>query len=234
MTDFRTYQFDAVAGMDNYYAWIAEHFTPYLGSHCVEFGAGIGTLAGHLLPRVDTLDLVEYVPEFTEKLQARFSNEDRVKIHTRGAESCRDDFHPGSIDSAIMVNVLEHIEDDIAVLTDIAKILKPGGHILLFVPALQFLFSELDRLEGHFRRYHLDALCQKVSASGYDIVDARYSDILGVLPWWLLNTLGGLTDINPKLARIYDQIGVPVTRMIENVVRPPFGKSLFLIAAKSG
>ena len=234
MTDFRTYQFDAVAGMVNYYTWIAEHFAPYLGSHCVEFGAGIGTLAGHILPRVDKLDLVEYVSVFADKLQTRFDKEDRVRIHTRGVETCQDDFQKGSIDSAIMVNVLEHIEDDTTTLIDIAEILKPGGHILLFVPAMQFLFSELDRREGHFRRYHLDALCQKVSASGYDIVDARYSDILGVLPWWFLNTLCGLTDINPTLARIYDQVGVPVTRGLENFVRPPFGKSLFLIAAKSG
>ena len=58
-----------------------------------------------------------------------------------------------STNAIIMVNVLEHIEDDGSALEYIYKILKPGGSLLLFVPALQFLYNQLDHDHGHFRQY---------------------------------------------------------------------------------
>jgi len=107
-----------------------------------------------------------------------------------------------------------------------------GGHLLLFVPALQFLFSELDRQFGHFRRYRRSELRAKVGDAGFEIGLACYFDILGVAPWWLLNTVGGKTDFNPKMVRLYDAVGVPLTRLAERLLSPPFGKNVLLVARR--
>ena len=131
-----------------------------------------------------------------------------------------------------MVNVLEHIEDDGAALAELYRVLKPGGRLLLFVPALKFLFSELDRLHGHYRRYHLASLKSLVEKNGFGLRYHRYFDLTGVLPWWLINTLGRRTTFNPKIARIYDLYAVPVTRAIENWISPPFGKNIILVAER--
>src|SRR5215475_3171635 len=61
-------------------------------------------------------------------------------------------------DTAVYINVLEHIEDDETELKTIFNALAPGGRILIFVPALPFLMSSMDRGLGHFRRYTLAAL----------------------------------------------------------------------------
>ena len=68
---------------------------------------------------------------------------------------------------------------------------------------------------------------------GFDVVGLRYIDLLGVLPRCLSNTVGGVTEMNSRLIRIYDACCVPVTRAIEAVVRPQIGKNLILVARRT-
>ena len=64
------------------------------------------------------------------------------------------EFNPDTrFDLVTNFDVLEHISEDEQFLRDVKKLLKPDGHILLTVPAYQFLWSELDRVLGHKRRY---------------------------------------------------------------------------------
>src|SRR5690242_15862306 len=84
-------------------------------------------------------------------------------------------------DSVVYVNVLEHIEDHAAELLRIRAALRPGGHAFIFVPALQWLYSRLDRQVGHFRRYHKAPLAKLIAGSGLSLVNLRYFDAAGVL-----------------------------------------------------
>jgi SAM-dependent methyltransferase len=131
-----------------------------------------------------------------------------------------------------MVNVLEHIEDDGAALTGIRAVLRPGGRLLIFVPAMSWLMSDFDRLVGHFRRYHKRPLVELIKGAGFEVQSARYCDILGVLPWLVLNRFLGSTSLNPTLAQIYDRVGTPVTRALELLFTPPLGKNVILVARK--
>ena len=63
-----------------------------------------------------------------------------------------------SCDYIYSLNVLEHIEDDVMALRQWYQKLKPGGRILVYVPAFQLLYSSMDRKVGHFRRYTRRAL----------------------------------------------------------------------------
>ena len=150
--------------------------------------------------------------------------------------STLEDFTPSvadaSYDTILLVNVLEHIEDDAAALAEFYRMLKPGGHLLLYVPALSFLFSPLDRLVGHYRRYHKPAMTALVRQAGFEIARVTYCDMLGILPWYLVNRLMGATEINPAMAKLYDSVGVPVTRFVESLIPAPAGKNIALIARK--
>jgi len=103
---------------------------------------------------------------------------------------------------------------------------------MIFVPALRFLFSELDRIHGHFRRYHRAELRAQFAEAGFEIETSRYFDVLGVLPWWLLNTLLGATGFNPALAQAYDRAFVPMTRAVEGLAGAPFGKNVLIVGRK--
>jgi SAM-dependent methyltransferase len=79
--------------------------------------------------------------------------------HARGgAQYCRGQgtqlpFRSEAFDAVVASDVLEHIEDDGAAMAEIARVLRPGGVVIISVPAHQWLFSEHDAALHHFRRY---------------------------------------------------------------------------------
>lgn len=77
---------------------------------------------------------------------------------------------PGkSFDLIALLDVIEHIDDDVAALQTAKRLLKDGGHILLTVPAFQFLWSKHDEINQHKRRYTRKVLKERLEKSGYTI-----------------------------------------------------------------
>lgn len=229
---YEGHDLEVLADLTNYYSWIVDLFQPWLGGRTMEIGTGIGTVARKIHHSVDSLILVEPSAHLTELLPSSIINEKNVLIYNETLEQRLPQMADQSCDTIIMVNVLEHIEDDGQALEDLNRVLKPGGRLLLFVPALQFLFSEMDIKLGHFRRYHLAPLAFKLNSHGFQIRDKRYFDLAGVLPWWLINTLGKKTDFNPALAQTYDRYIIPVTRFFERWFSPPLGKNIIIVAER--
>jgi hypothetical protein len=95
------------------------------------------------------------------------------------------------------------------------------------------LMSELDRVHGHFRRYHKGDLEAKLRAVPADIVHCSYFDAFGTLSWFVVNTVLRRTDFNPTLIHINDRYLVPLSRAVERLITPPFGKNLIVIAQKA-
>ncbi|MEO5335377.1 MAG: class I SAM-dependent methyltransferase [Magnetospirillum sp. WYHS-4] len=225
---------EALSTLHRYRRWIVDSFRPELKGATVEIGAGIGNFADELLPHASRLDLIEPTPRLCKAMEDRFAGNERVAIHAEFLEAWIAGAPAGHYDSVVLVNVLEHIEDDAAALAEIYRILKPGGHLFLLVPALQLLYSRLDALVGHHRRYHLPELAARVDQAGLAVVRARYFDVMGVLPWLILNRILGFTEFKPGMASLYDRIFVPITRRLETLVAPPFGKNVVLVARKPG
>jgi SAM-dependent methyltransferase len=225
---------EAMSVLPAYYDWIIDYFNPYLHGHGIEFGAGIGTVSTRLREHLNRLVLVEPSANLLPRLQARFPSDDAVKILPGTLEDRIAEIRDASLDVAVLVNVLEHIEDDRAALAELRRVVRIDGHVLIFVPALRFLYSAFDRAIGHHRRYHKDELIARVEEAGLVVVRARYFDLLGILPWWLVNTLGGRTSLASGLSGLYSRVMVPLMRPIERLVPPPVGKNIILIARRVG
>jgi SAM-dependent methyltransferase len=80
----------------------------------------------------------------------------------------------GKYDFLLMLDVLEHIEDEDAFLESVLFMLAPGGSIILNVPAGQYLFSDYDRMQGHCRRYSLEMLRQVMERNKLSILAETY------------------------------------------------------------
>jgi SAM-dependent methyltransferase len=223
---------EVLADMPTYYAWIMESFTPYISGTVIEYGAGTGTISRRVAPLAEKIILVEPSKNLAAHLQIQFSGDPKFEVACDTLEHHAAHVPDGSSDTVILVNVLEHIEDDRGTLVRLLQILKPGGHLLIFVPALPLLMSKLDVIHGHFRRYKRPDLTGKVRAAGGAIMVCRYFDVLGVMPWLLLNKILGSTAFNPVLVRLNDRIVIPVSRFIESLHQPEFGKNLILVASK--
>jgi SAM-dependent methyltransferase len=221
---------EALFELKNYQKWIAESFAPYLTGFVTEFGAGIGAMSQWLVPMADHTDLVEPSANLIGPLEKRFEGDRRVRVINKSLQDYVNEQDRQSLDAAVMVNLLEHIEEDTTALSSLKALLKPAGHLLVFVPAMPALYSKLDRIVGHHRRYSRNQLLSVATKAGYEVLTLHYFDCLGIIPWWLVNTIAGKTSFDPRLSQLYDRIGVPITRSLERVVAPPLGKNLLLVA----
>ena len=213
----------------NYRRWIVEGLAPYLGKKVAEVGAGIGSITRVILEHpVDHLVAFEPSSNMFPQLAAVVRSEPRATaVHgVFGAGQAGQEF-----DSIAYINVLEHVEREREELSAAHAALRPGGHLLVFVPALAWLFSSFDREVGHFRRYSRDALERVVTHAGFEVVESRYFDIAGILPWYVHFNLLGL-GMGRGSVSLYDRLVVPPMRLLEGAVRPPLGKNLLLVARR--
>ena len=132
--------------------------------------------------------------------------------------------------SAVMINVLERIEDDQAALREVRERLEPGGRLCLWAPTYQFLYSGFDARLGHVRRYRKRQLESDLRLAGFEVVEGRHVNLPGWLGWLILCRLLRQEPISPTLVRKVDTWIVPMVRWFETRVRVPIGMSVFLVA----
>lgn len=213
----------------NYSKWIISNFSSYIGKVIVEVGAGIGTYTQKLSEIGERVFAVDINPQCIHSINLMMlPNVTTYCISIDSNDFTRlKEFHP---DTVICINVLEHIENDMVALSNIAQVLKPGGKLLLIVPAFQFLFSKIDRTVGHHRRYTKKTLTDKLQAF-FEIDKLYYMNTTGVAGWFL-NKLFGKSKQSTKQVVFYDRYIVPVVSSIENKIHPPFGLSLVGICTR--
>lgn len=225
-------ELEALAAAPNYYRWILHWFGERLRGRVLEVGAGVGTFADNLVgrPRIERLTLVEPATNLVGRLEERFRDRDDVDVfHGYLHES---PIREG-LDAVVMVNVLEHIEDDRATLETIHGMLRPGGAVLIFVPALPWLYGSLDHAFQHCRRYTRPGLGALLSAAGFRTERLRYMNLPGILSWLMAGRVLRLDTIRPASMRLYDGLVVPVARAIEDRLEPPLGQNLLAVAVKT-
>jgi SAM-dependent methyltransferase len=93
-------------------------------------------------------------------------------------DATRPPFADGVFDLVCALDVVEHLEDDRAALAACRRLLVPGGHLLLTVPALPLLWGRQDVLSGHWRRYRRRELEQRVREAGFSIRKLTYFNTL--------------------------------------------------------
>jgi SAM-dependent methyltransferase len=223
---------EAMSFASNYYRWMLSLFQKYIGRNILEVGAGSGNFSEFLLEskpqQLVCLEPSENMyPLLAERIGHHSNAQARQTFLCDAAAGLE-----ASQDTVFYVNVLEHVEDDALELKLALQTLRPGGHLLIFVPALPFLFGTADENFGHFRRYTKSTLQSLLAHLPAKIVECRYFDFAGILPWWLSFVVLRQQSLSPGMVKLYDRRVVPVARFLESLVLPPFGKNLLLVARK--
>ena len=236
--DYDVRMLEVTEDLPRYNEWLLEAFRPHLRGRVIEIGAGIGTIARRYVDQVEEAVLVEPARPLFEPLRRALGDRPNVKLlsgtledvfgkTTDGARVTE-----GSFDTAIMVNVLEHIPGDREVLALLHRLLKPGGALLIFVPAVPFLYGTLDARVGHVRRYTRPSLTDVVAGAGFDVTTMRYFDVLGMIPWFITGRVLKASGVGSGNVKLYDQVIVPLCAAVDRLTRPRIGKNLICVAKK--
>lgn len=219
---------DALSEADNYADWIVDMAQPYLGASILELGPGHGTVTDRLA-RHGKVTAADLSPRCVAALRERYADHAHVEVVLGDVAEA---VAGRRFDSAVLVNVLEHIEDDEQALRDLYDGLNPGGTVILFVPAFEGLYSDFDRAVGHYRRYRRDQLAGKVVHAGFEVLEARYVNPLGALAWWVVACRLKRFPRRSWSVRLYDRTVTPLVRRLETRWTPPFGQSILCVGRR--
>lgn len=216
----------AMAEAHRYNAFLADLIAGHapVGGAWLDFGAGRGQFAIPLKQAGHHVLALEIDPLLAAHIAA-------AGLPTF---SSLDDVPDGSLEYVYTLNVLEHISDDEAALRQLHGKLKPGGRLLVYVPAFQRLYSPMDALVGHLRRYEQATLRAKVERAGFVVERGSYADSLGyvaslIYKWWP----GRDGSITPGSVAFYDRWLFPLSRAFDRVTSRWLGKNVYLVAGKA-
>ncbi|MGI5212167.1 class I SAM-dependent methyltransferase [Plantactinospora sp. CA-290183] len=210
----------------NHNRWLISLTEPWLGDDPLEIGSGLGEAAALWAEAGRSVTASEADPGRLAQLAERFAGHPRVRVREL-AVPIRES---ADYSAVVALNVLEHIEDDVEALRDFARLVRPGGRIVLVVPAFEQAMSNFDRRIGHFRRYRVPTMEATLRRAGLRPVKVHYVNSIGLLGWMLLvKAMDGLPREGVPL-KIYDRFCVPVLRRVEGRIRVPFGQSVLAVA----
>jgi SAM-dependent methyltransferase len=92
----------------------------------------------------------------------------------------------GDFSLVTLLDVVEHVEDDLGFLKQVNEVIKPGGHVLVTVPAFMSLWSELDVLAMHYRRYDRKGIIRALEQTGFEIRYASYWNMMLTVPAFIV------------------------------------------------
>jgi SAM-dependent methyltransferase len=137
------------------------------GRAVLDVGAGSGTFSNLLSARGFEVTSTDVTEEALEVLRSRVSGP------VVRADATALPFGPASFDAVVLAEVLEHVEDDAAALSEAARVLRPSGILAVSVPRNPEWFSQSDRWAGHVRRYTREALVGRVEAAGFALATCK-------------------------------------------------------------
>jgi 2-polyprenyl-3-methyl-5-hydroxy-6-metoxy-1,4-benzoquinol methylase len=232
LKDERGYQtLEVIAKADKFNQWMFETIRPYCHGHVLEIGSGIGNISRLFLRARYSITLSDSDEFYVDQLKKNFAGADIVSI-----DLVHENFHEKyahlfqAFDTVVYLNVLEHIKDDDQAIENCRRLLKPGGSMVVLVPAYDFLFSKMDKELQHYRRYTSKKLAALVSKKNFFVKKLFYFNALGILAW-MYGKFFGLQSIPPKKMGLFDDM-VPLAKFIDRILFRKAGLSVIMVAQK--
>lgn len=146
----------------------------------LDCGAGTGQFAQEMSEQCRVLVLDDH-DESLERLRSRFPRDSVLRVSATGIPLA-----DGAVDVVTALDVLEHIENDRGAVSEIHRVLKPGGMVVATVPASMALWSDWDVALHHFRRYNRKSLSALFPAAEWDVLHVNYTNVFVYPIVWLL------------------------------------------------
>lgn len=217
------------------------NYPDFKGKSFLEVGCG----TGYVLSMLDRMGFTMTGLDMHE-MALRFA-----KRRTKATLVCSTlDKHKAGVlyDAIGAFDVMEHVDNDREFLAQCYTLLSPGGKIFLTVPADMGLWTDIDRISGHKRRYTRSSLFSLLTGSGFTVIDIRYFGFFQYIPYFLAKKMisRGIESKNKNEIDLIKEILTPphpiihaffmfifrLEELLAQVVPLPFGTSLIIVATK--
>ena len=164
--------------------------------------------------------------EFIATAQQRWKANQRIRFRCCDATT---ETWEAKFDTIVLLDVLEHVEDDVGFLRSLQRALRSEGTLIVKVPSGNWLYGTMDQAIGHYRRYSKKTLRSALQSAGWCSERSFYFNRLGVLGWWLNGR--ALRRTTPPVCQVKAiEMLVPTLRRTEWLTPLPFGLSLISIS----
>jgi 2-polyprenyl-3-methyl-5-hydroxy-6-metoxy-1,4-benzoquinol methylase len=205
----------------------------FLGSRVLEVGSGIGTMTRRLLDVADAVVGIEPNRNCATRLREAMGSHPRFMLRDCHFEECDpSELARQRFDSVVLVNVLEHIADDVGALKTFDQIVVPGGRVIVFVPALQMAYGPLDAELGHHRRYSKRTLRAAFTDAGLELIRLRYTNPIGLAGWMFNAHISKSRKHTLAQVKLFETLVAPWALPLERLVPPPIGLSLIAVGRR--
>ena len=214
--------------------WLFSQVEGHLGSMVLDAGAGVGTYTRLILDSGRQAVAMEPDQAICAQLLRQVGNAKGFRLLAGDLTdpAIMRKAQEAGVDSAICLNVLEHISDDRRALRQLQAVLPPGGALALLVPAHPILFNSIDRAIGHFRRYRKKEMVEKVREAGFRIEQLFYFNFFAIPGWILSGHILRRPVASRTGMRLFDSL-VPVFKMSERLIfRGRLGISLVALCRR--
>jgi len=212
----------------NWKRYLAEQLRPFVQGHVLEVGAGIGATTSTLwTPAASQWTALEPDSRLADQARVRLEaiglGGVTVRVGTVASLRSAERF-----DTILYIDVLEHIEEDVAQLQGAASHLAPGAYLIVLSPAHEWLYSPFDAAIGHVRRYNAKQL-QSAGPSGLTLARLRYLDAVGMTASLANRLLLRRAMPNAAQIAVWDRFMIPISRVLDPCFAFRIGKSILAV-----
>ena len=176
--------------------------------------------------KISSITLTEKDKKNFSTLSEKFKNDKKIKVENKYIYNLVKKF-----DVILYLHVLEHIKDDHYEIKAAIQRLKRNGSLIILVPAHNKMYSNLDKIVGHYRRYELDFFQKKFKSLRQ--IDLKYLDSSGYVLYFL-NKLMFKKEKYPSKFKIFiwDKFFTPVSIILDFILRYRLGKCILAVYKK--
>lgn len=210
--------------------WMGDVLRPWIGDRVLEIGAGVGTLTNQFIPR-DMYLASDINPHYLSYLRSYALGKPYLEVRKIDATTGTDFAGlEGRFDTALMINVLEHVSDPAASLRHLHRALESGGRAVILVPQHPRLFGTLDEVLGHTVRYTRGLIEHQMTEAGFRVETIFDFNRFSVPGWWLNGKILKKKNFSRIQLKILDTM-LPIVGRLDRVF-PWSGLSLIAIGVK--
>lgn len=224
---------DVVAKAKKLNNWMYETIEPFCKGAVLEVGSGTGNISEFFVNNKYDISVSDLRENYRIILKDKFNLPENKVLDL---DIVAPDFDIKSkellntFDSVFSLNVVEHIKDDDLAIKNMVKLLKPGGNLVILVPAYQALYNNFDTTLEHYRRYNKKSLTKLMGNYG-EIISSFYFNAVGTLGWWVSGKLFKNKMIPEGEMKLYNSL-VPIIKIVDKVTFNKVGLSVICVIKK--